>query len=52
MTFWKLAPLIAMTILPIIQAATFFYNGNMAHASLMVGIAIANGSLAWAGTNL
>ena len=52
MTFWKVAPLIAMAILPFIQAAMFLYTGSPPHALLMVGIGIANGSLAWVGMDL
>ena len=44
---WKIAPLIAMTILPAIQAVVFVWDGNFPLAGLVIGFAIANASTAY-----
>jgi len=46
---WKVAPLIAMAILPAIQAGIFVWNGNYPMALMMVGFTFANSAAAWIG---
>jgi len=46
---WKVIPLIAMAILPAIQAGIFAWNGNYPPAVMMVGFTFANSAAAYMG---